>query len=508
MKTYTCLYLLLALQLLFLPNFNNAQQVVNAENSNVSADPFLDYEEYDQDFSHVGCLKYHLKEEKIPKLLTEVCMYNMKCPTTNCQASLVDIVEATQLSRFNTSALVEAIEKLNITENDAYNICLIYDLTADLFEYLLQTFGLTFSEIYKNFVSSLVNPSQSIPQILNTLNVSVIEFMNAQAYGNDTLRLQVLSYGNYSKENLLTVLQIANKTPSDMLRLIPLNQVARQIRKLNPIEFTNFIKNIGVTSRGLEVFYGYLGITPINFLSYPLFIQITTAFYDLINPQEVLATLISPNRLVTSNTAQALTVFGKTNDVFVREYSDFDFELVENPLVQYLIKSVILNNTEYQSQDIAFIDIKNPITTGYVQMSNNDNFTTLNNCTYVSKLQYGGLYVENVTKANKEMGKIVITKTANTVYNLGSPLFCQGKLYGFAAGEDAKSIRFSTFITKMPSTTKPKPTFPTIIGQPSSNGSINATHPSITSKPSSASALFVFNILNIVMGFAIIKFLL
>ncbi|KAF2894785.1 hypothetical protein ILUMI_11390 [Ignelater luminosus] len=507
MKVYTCLYLF-ALHLLLLPNFNNAQQVVIAENSNISSDPFLDYEDYDQDFSHVGCLKYHFKEEKIPKLLSEVCMYNMKCPTTNCEVSLIDVVEATQLSRFNTTALVEGIEKLNISENDAYNICLIYDLTADLFEYLLQTFGLTFSDIYKNFVSSLANPSQSIPEILNTLNVSALEFMNAQAYGNDTLRLRVLSYGNYSKENMLTVLKIANKTPSDMLRLIPLNQVARQIKKLNPTEFTNFIKNIGVTSKGLEVFYEYLGIKPINFLSYPAFIQIITSFYDSINPQEVLATLISPTRLVTSNTAQALSVFGKTDDVLVSEYSNLDFELVENPLVQYLIKNVILNNTEYQSEDIAFIDIKNPISTGYVEMFTSDNLTMLNNYTYVSKLQYGGLYVENVTNAYRQNHTIVITKTANTVYNLGSPLFCQGKLCGFASGQDAKSIRFSTFIKKMPSTIKPKPTIPSIIGQPSSNGSINVTHPTVASKPSNASALFVFNILNIILGFVIIKLLL
>lgn len=444
-----------------------------------SVDPFLDDEDLDKYYTNVVSLKYHLKQDTFMEFFTKIALLEMPCPLVNCNVTLIDISEAINFKRFTTDVLAEAIGTLNISPNDAHNILALYGVNVTTFHYLFQTFDVTFGEIYNNFVKTLPSPGKTIPDILTILNVSLVDFMTAQAYGNDSARLEVLSKGNFSKANIEAVLKLTNNTVIDFLKFVPLDRASKNLKKIDPTELTFFVKNLGVTSRNFQNFYKYLNVTPINFLTYPPFIKVVTDLYEHLNSEEILGVVVAPTKIVTVKNGKSLDFYKKQNSSLIMKYIYFHVELVENPLVQYVIKNVLDQNLTYDSDKMVLVEIQVPFTGKVAEITKIYNQSTLAMCTYVTKQPYGGIYVEEQRKVLLDAYVIKMKKENGTVFNLGSPLFCNQKLYGVAVNESQTDINFATFSKVLPVAPLPpsgggnKPGTPG--GKPQASGSSKIT---------------------------------
>lgn len=427
-------------------------------------------------YACVASLKFHLKKELLMDFFTKLALNETMCPIKNCSVTLANTTVAAELSKFPTTILSQASDSLKLNGTRVYDAIMKTNMTVNTTLYYLQLFGITFSEIYNNFVTNLSNPEEMVPNSLKAINVSLPEFMAAVAYGNDVARLKILSTGNYSLTNLKTVSNVTKKNFTEMLSFIPLNGVFKNLDKVNSSKLQTFANDLGIASENLNNFYLQLNVSLTDFLKHQQFVDILDDIYKTLNKEEALSVFVTKHMAITVKRSISLETFLNNASDFIKNYSQLYLETVGNPLRQYQVKTVSVSLNQY-SKEVAHIYSTTPFLGKVANTSSTHNVSRLANCTYVSKLSGSGLFTENITDAHVDKYSFTFIKSSKTVYNLASPLFCQGMLYGLAIKDHPKYINFTSFKSNaLPD----KP----IISNPNEVVT-NSTTPSTTKSPNS-----------------------
>lgn len=380
---------------------------------------------------------------------TKLAVNETMCPIKNCSVTLANTTTAAELSKFPATILSQASDSLKLNGTRVYHAIMKTNMTVNTTLYYLQLFGITFSEIYNNFVTSLSNPEEMVPNSLKAINVSLPEFMASIAYGNDTARLKLLSTGNYSLANLKAVSNVTKKNFTEMLSFIPLNRVFKNLNKVNSSKLQTLANDLGIASENVINFYQQLNVSLTDFLKHQQFVDIVDEIYKSLNKEEALSVFVTKHMAITVKRAISLETFLNNASDFIKNYSQLYLETVGNPLRQYQVKTVSVSSNQY-SKEVAHIYSVTPFIGKVANTSSAHNVSRLVNCTYVSKFSASGLVAENVTDAHVDKSSFTIIKKSKTVYNLGSPLFCKGVLYGLAIKDYPKYINFTSFKSNAP----------------------------------------------------------
>ncbi|KAF5276992.1 hypothetical protein FQA39_LY18524 [Lamprigera yunnana] len=396
------------------------------------------------DFSSVVLLKFDVQQENKTTFFIKLALNETKCPINNCDVSLADVFEAGELAKLPSVVLANATRSLGLTELEFYNAFIRCKMTINSTLYYLDIFETSFFEIYNNFVNNLTNPGETVPKILNILQVNVPDFMAAAAYGTDLMRLQILSTGNYSFDNYIALLKVTQKNLTDLIGYLPLNRVFKNIGKVNESKLLVFVHDLAITSRQLENFYLALKVHTNNFFKYDAFVKVDKDLDTFLNQQETLGVFISRVKVVTSSVANALTFFRNNTD-FIQNYTKFYLESLGNSSNRYYVENVTLESGEYV-HEVAIIYSKTPFLGVPSQLGLIYDATKMYNCTLVSKSS-NRFVTENFDNVLIHNTTFTVIKSNKTIYSLGSPMYCHNKMYGLAIENHPKYINFTKFKT-------------------------------------------------------------
>ncbi|KAB0805590.1 hypothetical protein PPYR_02560 [Photinus pyralis] len=404
------------------------------------------------EYACVASLKFYLKTELLMEFFTKLALNETICPISNCSVTLADVTDAAELSKLSTNVLAKGSESLNLNDTRLYEAVMKCNMTVKSTLYYFQLFDMTFSEIYNKFVNSLTAPEEMVQSSLKAINVSLPDFMAAVAYGNDKNRLTILSKGNYSLNNVNAILNITRKNFTEIISCIPLNKILQNLSKVNSTKLQNFVIDAGITSNKSISFFKQFNISLTTFLKRQQFADIVDDIYKSLNKEEALGVFVARQVAITVKRAITVDSFLRNASDFLGNYSQLFLESVANPLNKYQVKRIAVSSNHY-SREVAHIYSATPFLGKLVNISSTQNLSRLTNCTYVSKLPGGGLFVENITDAHVDKVTFTAIKSSKTTYNLGSPLFCKSLLYGLAIENYPKYIKFTSF--EVNSTIKP-----------------------------------------------------
>lgn len=406
------------------------------------------------DLSSVVLLKCDLENDNMTDFFIKLALNETRCPIKNCNSTILDIVQAAELYKFNSSFLANSTKALNVSEVNIYNAFKNCNLTVNSILHYFNIFETTFSEIYDVFVSHLKNPVITIPNILKIVNVSSNSFLTELTFGTDLSRLQVLSTGNYSFDNIKLVMKNTSLTVTDMLSCLPLNKIVKNIEKVNSTRLSDFFNTLNVTSIDIKNFYFALNVSSNNFTNYTTFAKIRNDLDKYLNKDGTLGVFTSKTQVVTSSRAIMLQ---KSNIGFVLNYTTFYLQM-PNSTNKYKVQNVSLESKRFV-KEVAVISSQSAFLGAPSKIGLIYNATKIFNCTYVTILPNNTLTTENFNNAIVDKAFFKVIKSSKTIYTLSSPIYCQNRMYGLAVENNTQHIVFTKFktynITVHP--TKPSP---------------------------------------------------
>ncbi|XP_018322891.1 uncharacterized protein LOC108735431 [Agrilus planipennis] len=395
-------------------------------------------------------IRYDIIEGNVTTLLNEITLGNVYCTNTfmNCfNLSIYDVISLINLTDYTNAEIAEALSTLDLNISNPNDLINSYNLTWNKFGDFIHYIDTTVSEIYNSFVNILSSPNQKMPVILDLVQINRNEFSSIFLFGTEEEKLDLLSNGTYSIEIFNQILEIANLTDAQLLSIVPLQKMARAIvdRKFSYRGILDFIRTLEVTSNDLEKFYLALNVTLDELYSNELYQQSLRQLLRMLNKQQVIGTAISQHQLITS--AASVDVFSADFIRFlngnVGQYFTLQAHLVENDseIVPLFSDAVV---PEILSKEIALYDLKYPLAL-FTKVSLNYNGSEWINCTYLSQLENGSLYQEQL---DVQLGTsyLLSKKTNATVYVLGSPVFCDDKIHGLAIEEDEAMLKFTPML--------------------------------------------------------------
>lgn len=433
----------------------NLDQAVNTQPSN-STDLDTDIDILGSSvYPYIVSLQYRLNVSRIPELFTELALRNLPPPyLSNGEVTLANIWNAIELDQFPPADLAASLSKIKLNPADVYNILLIYNVTQEDVEGLLTAFGISIWELYVNCIRADAGTNTStLSQAFELVNVSIDAFRNALLLGDD-VALQVLSTGNYSEYNLQKALDVLDVSGERLAKIIPLSKIAQALQagKINDSYLVGFLKNLGLNTKDFLQFYSTLNVTPVNFYTNPYFINELNYLFKLLNPQSVLGVVTSGFGILTANVSQLFPIQSHQTLKPLLGYSTFTAEVVENPLASYEITDTSGPCAEYKYGELSRLVTTTKVNEAELAvLAEPGDYGEFNkNCTYITRSELQMLQAVNVANIAVNQRKIVVGKDGFTQYVAGSPLVCDGKVYGIAESVNASHLQFSTFYRESP----------------------------------------------------------
>ncbi|XP_022919618.2 uncharacterized protein [Onthophagus taurus] len=379
---------------------------------------------------YVMSLSLELKEEKVVDFIIDslFATSGWKNSTPYCPIQLSDVLSIIPFKKTSAIDLNNAITQylhLEITDDEINNFVQNLDYTT------LSFMGLNVGSVYKNFVKTyLATDPTRIMDVLNVLGIAQ-DFAVAYAFGKDADMFAALQKANFSLAALTEIETLLNVTfnMKDLTKVLG-------IKKLNPLYLQKFIN---------EDLTNYLGLTEpqetdfVNFLNSFMLeaddykdIKGFKMCYKELTQNVALGVAISQNEIITND----FKIYESYNDL--KDYVNFKIISVQM-------------KTPYLFSSFETLDVFNKITiTGvlpqYIETTTSYADIDTKMCTYVT-IGTKKLMEQPVT-ARMVGNELKIAKTFMTTFKTGSPLICDGILYGLAAAENMLSIIFDVFEEK------------------------------------------------------------
>ncbi|KAF5299598.1 hypothetical protein FQR65_LT09403 [Abscondita terminalis] len=363
------------------------------------------------DLSSIVILKCDLGNRNMTDFFIRLALNETSCPIQNCSANISNIVEAAELHKFNASVLANSSKLLNVSSVNLYNAIKNCNMTVNSTLYYLNIFE---------------NPNR---------------FFAEFSFGTDYTRLMVLSTGNYSLSNIQLALKNTSLLITDVISCLPLSKVAKNIGKVNSTELTRFVQNLDINSHNVKILFSALNVSSSTFLNHTTFVNLRSNLTDYLNQDGALGVFISKTQVVTSKKAIPLQ---KNNIQFVLNYTHIFLQSQEAKL-RYTISNISVGSDTF-GNEFAVIDTKMTLLGKPSKIGLVSNETKILNCTYITKLHNDTLITENFHNAsvlNKTHFRIV--KSNTTMYTLGSPFYCQNRIFGLAILNNTQYIDFFKF---------------------------------------------------------------
>ncbi|RZC39566.1 hypothetical protein BDFB_005013 [Asbolus verrucosus] len=355
-------------------------------------------------------LKFKLREERIPAIVN----YLLNNSLVQHDISTEDIIQLSKLDRYNLEETTQAFNYFNISAATAFSV--------DTLEAILGNLEIDFGDFYRSAKDKLGLDDATTQQVLKDLSINQINFLMAlanQGYIYDTLR-----DGNYDEEHVNAALTTISKNRNEVYVAVK-DTILETVLAMNSSEFMAILKENGWNRRTSYALWEALNITTRDVYEVEKFRNIFTAIYDSLNRNLSIAVFVDRNKLATHE--QVYKHFDNNVDGITIKIEAEELEV--EPRQSNKLGTNIVELTTKQDR------------AKYIEIT--ESYNSTENCTYVTFID------GNVNAVRVEVDdSLSVQTTGGLTFNLGSPLTCQGYLYGLAREEKDGAIIFDKFYLK------------------------------------------------------------
>lgn len=374
-------------------------------------------------YDYLVQIAFNLVEEKIPEYLVNI-IYDQSPVTTR------DIVTLYRLETIDRTTTLDFLWKLNISIETVFSV--------DSLDKFLTELKIDFKGFYNTVIINKLNVT-GIPlrDLLTTLNIDTYNFSTGMAYG-DPDPYEEFKKGNYTYETLVSALEKTNKTLDDLFEACR-DMFVTQALTLDSKHIVSSLGKYGFGKRKALDLWRVLGLTMENVYAVSSLKNLLDEFEKKLNNVPNLGVRTAMN---------GITINKKVYDTWnsddpIQPYAEFvsskfrlkiidevDTELDNIILLRAAVLESQVEHTAYIAKGIATGNIKN--------------------CQFIT-LDRNVIVTINVTDAVNNASYIQIPKGNITDLVLGSPLVCNGRVYGLAREISGDEIVLDSFsgVTKI-----------------------------------------------------------
>lgn len=374
--------------------------------------------------SYLSSVKYHIKDEGFQDVAAFIIANNASL----YNISLQDLLEVTDIENKNLSEISTVLDSFDLTSDDVFNI----ENIETTFDELNISLFMMYSQMRVSFIP---NPSTNIPLLQEQLGIDKAQFDSTILYGNDSTLFRVLKESNFSSENIQKAFAIINKTPSDLYAFVK-PYVFEKV-KYYPFErLVEVSEEQGINANHVRDLLQALDVTPNKYLAVPAFKNAFDDFAQIINNVEILATRLNNAQLVSVN-----KVATKWRNV--RNIADLYVEPLDGSDTKFKIATLDAFNDDCLYGPVV-LEPENYTFSADVEVAQNYSTHHISDCKYVTVID-NNLIEESIPTVHNNKLNIIADFPNATLFKVGSPLFCLGKLYGIAEELNGNQIGFRTF---------------------------------------------------------------
>lgn len=357
----------------------------------------------------VGDIKFSFREDKVPTIINHLLNNSLETQSI----STLDIIRLSKLDLYDLDQAQSVLNALNISIEEAFNV--------DNLEIALKTLNISFRDFLRDW-NNITNTTLT-PPILEALNISSTNFFMTYTIKIEDI-YNVLRDGIYDKTHIDAALVASGKTSTEIYTATR-DLFANYVTSIPSSQFMDILKNNGWKARTTMDLFKAANITLRDIYNVDKFKNIFTEVINNLNANLSVAVFVAPDQVTVHKAA---------------------YNKIKNQIDGYTIKPTVLG-LEVELYKVVplgpqIVGLKTKqATTDFIPIVENYN-TTNNNCSYI--IISNGQVSSILTKAEN----LKIIKTNQTIFQFGSPLICDGYLYGLARSEDSDNIEFDRFYEK------------------------------------------------------------
>lgn len=398
--------------------------LVNAQESTTEDSSKEDLKEPPIDISALFRISYFVRDnatlDLAAKFVNEAHNHNI---------TLKDVIEVTKMDTYSFTFINGLLERFDIHPEEF--------ITVESLESAFNALNISILSIYKELVTKGFVPDakKNVPEILDVLGIDQAEFNNIILYGSDADLFKLLKSSNITGEGVKSAFNIIGKTPSDFYDFIR-PSIFAQIKLYSLDTLLYQLHQFDIGEKQLKDVLEAFEVAPNDLYGVESFRAAFEQFVDEINKEYTIGVLYSNSEVATANSVlkkigeyqYSIGVSAAAVDTSttypVSEFKLFDDQCSFTPL--------ILN--------VGALSGRNPAVVA-------DSYNTthlLGNCKYITT-DGSLLLVEEVTSAHNHKVDLKVELSNIELYKVGSPLFCDDKLFGLAEERKDNSVGFRTF---------------------------------------------------------------
>lgn len=376
------------------------------------------------DATYLLSVKYYVKEEGIQAVAAFIIANNASV----YNISLSDLLQLTEIENKNFTEISKILDSFDLSSQEVFNF--------ENIEATFQELNISLLDIYQRIrVGFIPDPKSNVPLLQEQLGIDQQEFDGTILYGNDSSLFAILKQSNFSAENIQKAFSIINKTPSDFYDFIKPYFFASLSSYPLP-RLIEVSKNQGIDEGHLKELLDALDVGPSKYQSLPAFASALEDFTQMINNVEIIATIINPTQLISVN-----RILNKWKNI--RNIADVYVESLDSAKTKYKVPVIDSFNDDCLYGPVALTPENFSFQRG-VEVAQDYSTDHIYNCKYVTVID--NLFVEeNIELVHNNKLSIISDFPNSTLFKVGSPLFCFGKLYGIAEELSQDKIGFRTF---------------------------------------------------------------
>ncbi|EFA05939.1 hypothetical protein TcasGA2_TC008755 [Tribolium castaneum] len=355
-------------------------------------------------------LKFVLREERIPAMIGYILTNSVELHDIKSE----DIVKLSKLDQYDLDATIRLLNSLNTTAEKAF--------TVDNLEFILEGFGIEFLEFYRDLQTRLGLDDLTILSIADDLAIDKLKFLTAII--GSTNVYEILRSGNYDEKHVTEALETAKKTKHQVFAAAR-DFMYDKVASMDAFTFMTILQTqFGWDRQSSVKLYNAFNLTTRDVYEVEKFRNIFANVSASLNQNLSLGVFVAPNKLAVHE-----WVYNRSL-VTVDEIS---VKVVANGLEVASVKSQNLG------ERIVGLETKEAVS-DYIDIVQNYHNSS-EECYYVTRTG-GEIHTYQV-----EIDENSFNKTDGLQFNVGSPLICDGLLYGLVSEEADEQIMFDIFYT-------------------------------------------------------------
>lgn len=378
------------------------------------------------DSTYLSSVKYYIKEEGFDDVAASLITNN----ASFYNLSLPDLLEVTEVNDKNFTEISQVLDSFDLASEEVFN----FENIESVFDEL----NISLLAVYRKMISDnfIPDPRINIPLLQEQLGIDKAEFDDTILYGNDSSLFRILRESNFSSENIQKAFAIIGKTPSDFYEFVKPFIFEKLVEYSLP-RLVEVSQRQGIQESHVKDLLGAFNVTSSKYQAVPAFKNAFQEFTNLLNNVEIVATRVSSTQLVSVN--QVATKWKN-----VRNVADLYVEPLDDSLIKYKVATTDSHNDDCLYGPIVLRPENYNLLIGDVEIAQDYETHHMTDCKYVTVIDNTFVEEDIPTAHNNKLN--IISDFANaTLFKVGSPLFCLGKLYGIAEELKGNEIGFRTF---------------------------------------------------------------